>query len=78
MELKGSLPCSTEPASEPYTEHVQFSPNPRTLFYQDPTFPSGFLAKIVYAFLISPTSATFPTHLILFYFILMFGEEYKP
>jgi len=35
-------------------------------------FPSGFLNKILYVFVISPMQATCPAHL-----ILIFGESYK-
>jgi hypothetical protein len=41
-------------------------------------FPSGFSTKILYAFSFSTMRATFPAHLILFYFIILIilGEEY--
>jgi hypothetical protein len=40
-------------------------------------FPSGFQAKIVYVFVISPTHATCPAYLFLLDFIIqiIFGEE---
>jgi len=42
-------------------------------------FPSGFLTKILYAFLISPMCATYADHVILFDLItvIVFGEVYS-
>ena len=42
-------------------------------------FPSGFPTKILYTTLSSPISATYPAHLILFYFITrtIMGEQYR-
>lgn len=39
-------------------------------------FPSDFLIKILYAFLICPVRATYRTHLIRLDLILLFGKEF--
>jgi hypothetical protein len=62
MELKDSLPYSQKTSTGPYPDPAEFSPDTCTLPVQDqfntcvfPSdfFPSGILAKILYAFLIS-------------------------
>jgi hypothetical protein len=41
-------------------------------------FPSGFLSKIVYAFLIYPMPTSQTTHLVLLDFLIIFREGYTP
>jgi hypothetical protein len=40
-------------------------------------FLSAFPTNILYAIFFSPIRATYPTHLVLLDFIIIFGEEYK-
>jgi len=45
---------------------------------QSGLFPSGFPTKTLYAYLLCPTSATNPAHLILNWITrIIFGEEYR-
>jgi len=91
MEPEGSLPCSQELATGPYSEShnihsasfylislrsilILFSL--MCLDLLSGLLPSGFLTKILYAFLIAPMYATCPTHLIFLDLItlMIFGE----
>jgi hypothetical protein len=62
------LPCSQEPSTGPYPEPDQLvlilSSHLRLGLPSD-LFPSGFVTKILYAFLLSSLCATYPAHLIL-------------
>jgi len=85
MEPESSLPCLQGSATGPYPKPDAFSPHLPTLFpyylpiyaYFLPSglFLSGFPTQILYAFLISPTRATCPAHIILHFITLIkFGE----
>jgi hypothetical protein len=79
MEPEGSLLCSQKPATGPCTESDDSNPPPLNpislrsilillchlcLHLLRGLFPSGYPAKILYKFLISPMCATCPVHLI--------------
>jgi len=79
MEPKGSLLCSQDLATGPYSEASKFSPHFHTILLRyiailsshlrlgslSCLLPQGFQTKIMYPFLISPIRATCPAHLIL-------------
>ena len=94
MEPEGLLPLSQVPATCPYPEPAQSSPYPHISLPDDPLYyyashlrlgfssglsPPGFPTKTLYTPLLSPISATCPTHLILLDFITrtIMGEEYR-
>ena len=67
-------PCSQELATKPYHESDECHPHPLTLFKINLNdilglprclFPTGFLIKILYTFLISTMSAAYHIHLFL-------------
>jgi hypothetical protein len=76
MEPEDSLPLSQESATDPYPELLLIVSS--HLLLRLPSVPSGFPTKILYAFLISPMRASFPTHLILLDLstLIVYGEEY--
>jgi hypothetical protein len=92
MEPEGSLSRSQEPSTGPYPEPDRSSPYHPILSLRSililfthlrlglPSglFPSGFLTNILYAFFVSPISATCPVQLILLDLIILIilGEEY--
>jgi hypothetical protein len=79
MEPEGSIPNSQELSTCSYPEPDQSSPLHPILILSThlrlglPSgfFPSGFPTNNLYAFLFSPISATWPTHLILFDLIIL-------
>jgi hypothetical protein len=92
MEPEGSLPCSQESSTGPYSEPAQCNPyHPISLRFililsthlrlglHSGLFPSGFPTSILYAFLFSTIHATCPAHVILLDLIILniLGEEYK-
>jgi len=87
MGPEGSLPCLQAPTNGPYSELDESSPDIPILILSPHVylgllsglFPSGFLIKILYAFLIIPMHATYSTHLILLDLITVvtLGEAYK-
>jgi len=93
MESKGSLLHLQEPAIGPHPEPNESSPHPQAFTLRSIIilsshlcldllsgfFPSGFLTEILYAFFISPMSATCPAHLILLDLttLAIHGKGYK-
>jgi hypothetical protein len=90
MEPQGSLPCSQEPATGPYSVPEEFSQPPTVsqrsiltlssclyLGLLSALFPSGFSPKFYMHFL-CPVCATCPTHHILLNLItlIIFSEAY--
>jgi hypothetical protein len=76
MESEGSLSCSQESATGPYTKSDESSPRLHVAFVQDqfqyypPNYDSSdFSTKILWAIPISPMRATCHANLILFYLI---------
>jgi len=72
MEPEDSLQCSQEPATGPYPQPDASSPHLPTwlssylqLGILNGLFPSGFLTKILFAFLTSPMCATWLIHLVM-------------
>jgi hypothetical protein len=78
MESEGSLPCSQEPATCPFTETDESGPQLATCSSERP-LPFGFPINILYAFLISPMRATCPAPLILSDWItlIIVGDVYN-
>jgi hypothetical protein len=89
MEPGGSLPCSQEPSTGPYSEPDRSNPShPISILILSTylrlglpsgLFPFGFPTNILYTFLFSPIHATCHVHLILIDLIILIilGEEYK-
>jgi hypothetical protein len=86
-EHQGSLPWSQEPAIFPYLESNKSSPNPPVIFLKilfnsilpSISFHSEFIAKILYAFLLSSIRTTCPVYVILpdFIILIIFRLQYK-
>jgi len=70
MEREVSVPClqeppvHTQPSFKIRVNIILFTPSLLS------NFPSGFLTKILYVFLVSPMRATYPVHEV-------FHEEFK-
>jgi hypothetical protein len=92
MEPEGSLPCSQEPSTSPYSEPDQSNPyHPISLRsilrlsthlrlgLTSGLFPSYIPTTILYAIPFAPIRATFPAHLILLDLIILIilGENYS-
>jgi hypothetical protein len=93
MESDGSLPCSQEPYTIPYTEPDEESLQSHSisltsililsshllLSLPSVIFPSGYPTRILYAFLFSPMRPTRPAHLILLELtvVITLGKVYR-
>jgi hypothetical protein len=84
MELEGSLLCSQEPTTGPYSEPDQSNPSHHIFLRSililsthlrhglpSGLLPSGFPTNILYAFLFPHIHDTFPAHLILLDLIIL-------
>jgi len=84
MEPEGSLPSPQQPATGPYPEPDESSPQLPTvslrsiLSLPSVLYLSGFPTKTLYAFIISPMRATWPVHLILLYLITLIIPDEAP
>jgi hypothetical protein len=93
METEGSLPCSRKPPVVPimsqmnplhttlsclFKIHLNISTHLDLGLHSDLIY-SGFLANILYTFLVSHVRATYPAHFILLDLIILIilGEEQK-
>jgi hypothetical protein len=80
MQPEGSLLCLKQPATDPYPEPDESSPDPHSISQRSILILSthvrlGLPTKTLYAFIISATLATWYAHLIVLELItLVFGE----
>jgi hypothetical protein len=58
METNILLPFSLEPATGPYPEPVEFNPQPRSLYLQDPAMLSSHLLQGLQSSIIRSSSST--------------------
>jgi len=91
MGPEGSLQCSQDPATGPYPEPGESSPQPyflkiycNIILPSTPRstkwfFPSGFPTNILHVFLIFPMRAASSTNLVLLDFtaLILFFEEFR-